>query len=368
LIGLGLALIFLFALGSSMWRCASGPASETEDAIFFRGNRVLRLAVLLLSVIGICFPSALFLAVVWQVFPFGERTTLTLQSRYRIADGSATADADRQGWEAFARAEPQGRLLDAGPLVDRILQRLQAEGVEPLQPGNQALAEIARRIVIEEARRARPEFSLGELPPGSSQAPGTGTTLPGWLVESVEFATLRLLTEQVNTGKIAFLSAGRRDLTGHPTWRIFEDYLRSAERLRGADRNVKIFNDGTELSYPALTSASLNQSATGRVLLLSIAVPRLAATTSDDVQPRAGYLSSGSELSASITLRRHSNSFDAGDDCPTEREALGPRSLWPRICARKISSVWFLGWPGFQGSSREPKAAETYLGSCGPVC
>ena len=24
-------------------------------------------------------------------------------------------------------------------------------------------------------------------------------------------------------------------------------------------------------------------------------------------------------------------------------------------------------WPGFQGSSREPKAAETYLGSWGPV-
>ena len=24
-------------------------------------------------------------------------------------------------------------------------------------------------------------------------------------------------------------------------------------------------------------------------------------------------------------------------------------------------------WPGFQGWSREPKAAETYLGSCGPV-
>jgi hypothetical protein len=37
-----------------------------------------------------------------------------------------------------------------------------------------------------------------------------------------------------------------------------------------------------------------------------------------------------------------------GNNSPTERDALGPRSLWPRIWARKISSVWFLGLKRWQ--------------------
>ena len=292
LIIVGVVVVLVFALGSTTWRRATGPVAPAEDAMFFRRTRLPWL-VLILSLAGLAYPWTLFLAVAGQVFPPGERSTLLLVGRGWVShpDPSTGADQDFVAWKARAQTGKPGRLMDAGPVVDRVLKQLSEAPPALLLPENkEALKAKAAELVTAETARVPLDTlrraSAGDAVPAAGGAP---SVLPAWLVESVEFAALRLLTERVNIARILVLSAGRCDETGRPAWRGFRDYLQSAEHLtRTADDAVWIFNDGKGITYPELLSASsFEQSAAAgpvgaHMLLLSVAMPPAAGAAVHD--------------------------------------------------------------------------------------
>ncbi len=124
--------------------------------------------------------------------------------------------------ELAALRTPRAR--DAGPLVDRLLARLQDEGaadwVEPLPTYQQRV----RSVLLEELPRAEQLPLAGMLSPRNSQ-------LPGWIVAAVEQSVVVYLLRVENV-RAAFVAAeparGREE-----GWPLVDDLL--GERLNVVD-------------------------------------------------------------------------------------------------------------------------------------
>lgn len=155
-------------------------------------------------------------------------------------------------------------LLDATVVATAAVQELEAFSSEWLKDEGLRRAEV-RDIVI----RALDTVSL-EAPTASDAPPGI-STLPRWLLESVELAVLKAVTQRYNVRELHVVASKRPTLAGS-TWELAEPYLeRGSIRSRGTVVETVLRQ---EESTTELVAASLRLTDGGLVLDVWVALGR----------------------------------------------------------------------------------------------
>ncbi len=212
----------------------------------------------------------LALALVELLFPFSRPVTLVLASRAR-AEAKEACQVTLVKTLTAAKYPPQfaGLYLDVGPVVDRVCAELASMTLDPIPSSGAApsastpvwhdqgrfqaaLRTACRKVLIDD----------GVAPPvcdpfttDRSSLMGSASSLPNWVVESVEITVMRALLERYNVSRFVAVVSERITPTGN-NWGYVELYLEQVKnRLLETKADIIPFETPSSLALRAVVSS-----------------------------------------------------------------------------------------------------------------
>lgn len=220
-IGLSVVLLGLLILGllACQWRVrVPGPVTT--------GERSRSIVPRMFGVLALLAPVLIIFAVAYLHFPVSEPQVMVLSSRSRSIDETGRSGWG-EGWSQLLDEAESDSVMDAGGLVDRVCQAV-AENPPPggWLRGDPAVIEhlsaVVHQALLAEVR------GMSAIPVDSArQAVGSVSELPAWVVESIELATLKALTQSHNVSQVLVRCEPRLTISGETWSTAAQSYLES---------------------------------------------------------------------------------------------------------------------------------------------
>lgn len=210
-LALGFLLIALLAIVASLWWTGlPGPVTRAE-------RRSTKKSGWISTVLGLGSPFVLWMALGYLYFPLEEPVSLALSSRARVSLPADSVNGDKwlRNWSESFKEPVAGEVLDSGPVVDTVLHSLLA--APPVEGWDRNATQVVERVREDTVRAVREQCNALRQTPAIQVSHRVETELPAWLVESVELAVLKGVTQCRNVRQILAM-VQPRDTSLGPTW------------------------------------------------------------------------------------------------------------------------------------------------------
>lgn len=210
-LALGFLLIALLAIVASLWWTGlPGPVTRAE-------RRSTKKSGWITTVLGLGSPFVLWMALGYLYFPLEEPVSLALSSRARVSLPADSVNGDKwlRNWSESFKEPVAGEVLDSGPLVDTVLHSLLT--TPPVEGWDRNATQVVERVREDTVRAVREQCNALPQSPAIPVSHRVETELPAWLVESVELAVLKGVTQCRNVRQILAM-VQPRDTSLGPTW------------------------------------------------------------------------------------------------------------------------------------------------------